>query len=105
MRNQALSLYRDILRLHRSKLPSNLRILGDDYIKKEFRLHKTIKDEQVFVFLNSWKSYAETLRKQSKNFGYNLDSTVLQDLGPEQLTKLEELKSEAKKAFEEVKKG
>ncbi|KAL7563621.1 hypothetical protein ACA910_013361 [Epithemia clementina (nom. ined.)] len=35
------SLYRSILRAHRQYLPMEMRVLGDSYVKTEFRLHTT----------------------------------------------------------------
>ena len=43
----ALNLYRRILRLHRWKLPQEMRHLGDSYVKEEFRLHRTANATQV----------------------------------------------------------
>lgn len=46
MRSRALlpplSLYRRILRVHRKKLDPESRLLGDLYVKSEFRAHKNI---------------------------------------------------------------
>jgi Complex1_LYR-like len=39
-----LPLYRRILRAHRKHLPVELRILGDKYVKKEFRDHKSVEN-------------------------------------------------------------
>lgn len=33
-------LYRRLLRAHRKHLPAEMRILGDEYIKAEFRAHR-----------------------------------------------------------------
>ena len=35
----ALRLYRQIMKLHMKKMPNELRLFGDLYIKQEFRLH------------------------------------------------------------------
>lgn len=37
-----LQLYRRILRVHRKKLEPEMRILGDGYVKSEFRAHKDV---------------------------------------------------------------
>lgn len=39
-----LQLYRRILRAHRRKLPGEMRVLGDSYVKNEFRAHKTAEN-------------------------------------------------------------
>lgn len=37
-----IPLYRRILRAHRKHLPVEMRVLGDKYVKKEFRDHKLV---------------------------------------------------------------
>jgi hypothetical protein len=39
-----LPLYRRILRGHRNHLPAEMRILGDMYVKKEFRDHRDVEN-------------------------------------------------------------
>jgi hypothetical protein len=39
-----LQLYRRILRVHRRKLDPEMRILGDSYVKAEFRAHRTVEN-------------------------------------------------------------
>jgi hypothetical protein len=39
-----LQLYRRILRVHRRKLDPEMRILGDSYIKSEFRAHRNVEN-------------------------------------------------------------
>ncbi len=46
-------LYKTILRLHRA-LPSEIRELGDQYVRDEFRRHKTIEKEYVAPFMLEW---------------------------------------------------
>ena len=36
---QVLTLYRQILRAHRVRLPTPMRVLGDGYAREEFRRH------------------------------------------------------------------
>ena len=43
-----LHLYRRILRVHRNKLDPEMRILGDLYVKAEFRAHKEV-DNPVHI--------------------------------------------------------
>ena len=37
-----IPLYRRLLRVHRKKLPPEMRLLGDEYIKSEFRAHRNV---------------------------------------------------------------
>lgn len=39
-----LQLYRRILRVHRRKLQPEMRVLGDSYVKNEFRAHKNVEN-------------------------------------------------------------
>lgn len=49
----ALAVYRRVLRVHR-KMPPQLRLLGDQYAKDEFRRHKTAAPEHVKPFMVAW---------------------------------------------------
>ncbi|XP_043073125.1 succinate dehydrogenase assembly factor 3, mitochondrial-like isoform X2 [Puntigrus tetrazona] len=48
------ALYKRILLLHRF-MPVDLRALGDQYVKDEFRRHKTATDEEATRFLTEWQ--------------------------------------------------
>ncbi|GAV08444.1 hypothetical protein RvY_18130 [Ramazzottius varieornatus] len=58
-------LYKAVLRLHRG-LPTELKILGDKYVREEFRRHKTADRNSDYVrgFMIEWTDYAITLAKQ-----------------------------------------
>jgi hypothetical protein len=43
-----IPLYRRLLRAHR-KLPSDMRLLGDEYVKSEFRAHREIENPAHIV--------------------------------------------------------
>lgn len=74
-------LYRRILRAHRS-LPQEMRSLGDDYVKAEFRRHKDVTNKvHIIGFLSQWKVYLDELPAgpEAKGFtGKKLDPTVLE---------------------------
>ena len=44
-----LALYRRVLRAHRRHLPSELRVLGDGYVKNEFRAHQNVENPAQVV--------------------------------------------------------
>ena len=46
-------LFKAILRLHRG-MPQELKALGDQYVKDEFRRHKDADPQFVPVFMNEW---------------------------------------------------
>ncbi|NP_001404649.1 succinate dehydrogenase assembly factor 3, mitochondrial isoform c precursor [Mus musculus] len=49
------ALYRRILLLHRA-LPPDLKALGDQYVKDEFRRHKTVGPGEAQRFLKEWEN-------------------------------------------------
>lgn len=49
------ALYRRILLLHRV-LPPDLKALGDQYVKDEFRRHKTVGSAEAQRFLQEWEA-------------------------------------------------
>ncbi|KAG8519873.1 Succinate dehydrogenase assembly factor 3, mitochondrial [Galemys pyrenaicus] len=49
------ALYRRILALHRV-LPPDLKALGDQYVKDEFRRHKTVGSDEAQRFLQEWEA-------------------------------------------------
>ncbi|CAE6499577.1 unnamed protein product [Rhizoctonia solani] len=65
-------LLRRLLRLHRS-LPTEMRILGDDYVKAEdveFRRHQKIDNPvHIIGFLSQWKMYLDQLEQQANSAG------------------------------------
>ena len=52
-RKFSLRLYRAILTTHRS-LPSEMRAIGDIYVREEFKLHKNAKPEHLQPFFDQW---------------------------------------------------
>ncbi|KAI8279406.1 Succinate dehydrogenase assembly factor 3 [Colletotrichum sp. SAR11_57] len=50
-----IPLYRRLLRAHRKYLPTEMRLLGDDYIKAEFRAHRTVDNPAHLVEGDQWK--------------------------------------------------
>lgn len=48
-----IPLYRRLLRAHRKHLPRDERLMGDEYIKSEFRAHKDIDNPVHIVRENS----------------------------------------------------
>lgn len=46
-----IPLYRRLFRAHRKFLPKESRVLGDEYIKKEFRQHQNIENPMHIVRL------------------------------------------------------
>ncbi|CAG8566502.1 4090_t:CDS:1 [Cetraspora pellucida] len=107
-----LALYRQLLRAHR-KLPPSLRLLGDDYVKSEFRRHQNITNPiHIVGFLSEWQSYLEEIRQQSKlesteeiKFGKKIELEDLEKFSDQQLGQLYELRNETKVAISKPKKS
>ena len=93
--SRGVVLFRAILKEHRNKLPSHMRMLGDDYVRNEFKQHKTAKPEQLAMFFTAWDNYLELMHKQEGRFGRDLDEDTKSNLNEEQVNKLKELKAEA----------
>lgn len=96
-------LYRQILRLHRL-LPSELKVLGDNYVKTEFKLHRQIKDLSLLeTFYKEWSIYSENILEQvshdfktnsaEKSLGSKLELKRLSEFNDDQLYNLMELRS------------
>lgn len=65
---QLAALYRQVLRVHRDKLPGPLRMLGDGYAAEEFRRHLKGKTTaaQWQEFGTQWQSYVSALREDTQ---------------------------------------
>lgn len=99
-RVRALSLYRNILKTHITKLPLDLRHLGSSYVRNEFKLHKNVKDGKVLAqFYSAWEGYLEQLMRQAdrgRRFGSDLSDKEHQVMTEAQREKLEQLKVEVR---------
>ncbi|VVC86133.1 succinate dehydrogenase assembly factor 3, mitochondrial [Leptidea sinapis] len=91
-------LYKLIFRVHRA-LPAELRVLGDNYARAEFKRHKQCNADEARIFLNEWTDYAIKLAKQSKpmhqikkgDMGKHLNPEFLDYMSDDQLVQLYEL--------------
>ncbi|TFK50224.1 ACN9-domain-containing protein [Heliocybe sulcata] len=89
-----IPLYRRLLRAHRA-LPLEMRSLGDDYVKAEFRRHRDVTNPvHIIGFLSQWKIYLDELPSgtDAQNFsGKKLDPMLVEKMSAEQLGQLYEL--------------
>lgn len=44
-----IPLYKRLLRTHRKFLPAEMRVLGDEYVKREFRSHRSVENPMHIV--------------------------------------------------------
>ncbi|XP_055598090.1 succinate dehydrogenase assembly factor 3, mitochondrial [Uranotaenia lowii] len=92
-------LYKTILRLHRG-LPEALQPLGNQYVRDEFRRHKTCGEPEAKLFMHEWTDYAIQLANQLglkgkpktiDTLGNDIDTAKLGDFRDEQVVQLYEL--------------
>ncbi|KAF9233176.1 ACN9-domain-containing protein [Melanogaster broomeanus] len=98
-----IPLYRRLLRAHR-RLPVEMRSLGDDYVKAEFRRHQKVTNPvYIMGFLTQWKMYLDELPQDptAKSFK-KLDATVFEKMSPEQLGQLYELMHATKNVWKPI---
>ncbi|XP_034487147.1 succinate dehydrogenase assembly factor 3, mitochondrial [Drosophila innubila] len=95
-------LYKTILRLHRG-LPTELRVLGDNYVRDEFRRHLKCNPMEAQLFMTEWARYASTITEQvglrgkpKGELGEQLDAEAVEMLKDDQVVQLYELMLAAK---------
>ncbi|OSS46328.1 hypothetical protein B5807_08673 [Epicoccum nigrum] len=92
-----IPLYRTILRTHRKKLPVEQRVLGDMYVKAEFRAHKDIDNPvQIIGFLSEWQMYAQAIEGDTWK-GEKMDKAKIDKMSDQQIGQLYELMQAIKK--------
>jgi hypothetical protein len=68
-----------------------MRLLGDEYVKSEFRLHRDIDNPvQIVGFLTEWQLYAQALEGDTWR-GAKLEKEKLEKMSDEQVGQLYEL--------------
>ncbi|RDD45672.1 Succinate dehydrogenase assembly factor 3, mitochondrial [Trichoplax sp. H2] len=100
-KRQVLNLYKRVLRVNK-QLPKEFRLVGNAYVRDEFKRHKTMAMDEgnVKEFLSEWKMYADHLEvqlKQNHAIGSNLSSQDLNRLSEDQLGQLYHLQEEVTK--------
>ncbi|KAG1820969.1 ACN9-domain-containing protein [Suillus subaureus] len=100
LRQASVALYPPIPRL-----PIEMRSLGDDYVKAEFRRHReTTNPVHIMGFLTQWKMYLDELPRDpsdSRSFK-KLDPTVYEKMSAEQLGQLYEFMHATKEIWKPV---
>lgn len=86
-----IPLYRRLLRAHRKHLPHDMRLLGDEYIKSEFRAHRKVDNAAHLIgFLTEWQLYAQKIEGDSW-VGEKLDPVKVAKMSDQQIGQLYEL--------------
>jgi len=92
-----IPLYRRLLRTHRKKLGSEERVMGDLYLKAEFRRHRDIDNPiHIIGFLSQWQQYGQMLEGDDWK-GQKLDVELLDKLSDQQVGQMYELMQEIQK--------
>ncbi|SPN97062.1 related to acetate non-utilizing protein 9, mitochondrial precursor [Cephalotrichum gorgonifer] len=96
-----LQLYRRLLRAHRTHLPAEMRVLGDEYVKSEFRAHRDVENpSQVITFLSEWQLYAQKVEGERWK-GEKLENGMVERMSEEQVRQLYDLMQAIRKMEEE----
>ncbi|EFX03428.1 acn9 family domain containing protein [Grosmannia clavigera kw1407] len=86
-----IPLYRRLLRAHRNHLPQDMRMLGDEYVKAEFRAHRKVDNPAHLIgFLTEWQLYAQKIEGDSW-VGEKLDPVKVSKMNDQQIGQLYEL--------------
>ncbi|ESZ99521.1 hypothetical protein SBOR_0086 [Sclerotinia borealis F-4128] len=86
-----IPLYRRLFRAHRKHLPREMRLLGDEYIKNEFRQHREVENPvHIIGFLTEWQMYAQKLEGESW-IGERMDKEKIDKMSDQQLGQMYEL--------------
>lgn len=86
-----IPLYRRLLRAHRKFLPHDMRVLGDQYLRSEFRAHKDVENPvHIIGFLSEWQNYAQQIEGDSWR-GQKMDKGKVDKMSDEQLGQMYEL--------------
>lgn len=93
-RKLALGLYRTLLRLHRKRLPPDMRSMGDAVVKHEFREHRAARPEHLAPFFAEWLSYADRLQRGQHLSQTPEDEDIERHMNEEQVKKLRQLRDE-----------
>ncbi|KAF8856941.1 ACN9-domain-containing protein [Acephala macrosclerotiorum] len=86
-----IPLYRRLLRAHRKHLPREMRLMGDEYVKSEFRAHRDTENPvHIIGFLTEWQLYAQKLEGESW-LGERMDPAKIEKMSDQQLGQMYEL--------------
>lgn len=108
-----IPLYRRLLRAHRKHLPKEMRLLGDEYVKSEFRAHRStdnpgrtcttphlshhtslttgcLRTVHIVGFLTEWQTYAQQVEGDTWR-GEKMDKSKVDKMSDQQIGQMYEL--------------
>ncbi|CAE7210349.1 hypothetical protein P3342_012018 [Pyrenophora teres f. teres] len=96
-----IPLYRRLLRSHRKRLGVEERLLGDMYVKAEFRAHRDVENPvQIIGFLSEWQTYCQMLEGDSWKEA-KMDKAKIDKMSDQQIGQLYELMQQIKTQAQE----
>ncbi|KAI4601470.1 acetate non-utilizing protein 9 [Pestalotiopsis sp. 9143b] len=100
-----IPLYRRLFRAHRRHLPREMRLLGDEYIRAEFRSHReTENPAHIIGFLTEWQLYAQKIEGDAWQ-GEKIDPAKIEKMSDQQMGQLYELMQAIRKHASEEGEG
>ncbi|KAK6206063.1 hypothetical protein LQW54_007898 [Pestalotiopsis sp. IQ-011] len=100
-----IPLYRRLFRAHRRHLPREMRLLGDEYIRAEFRSHReTENPAHIIGFLTEWQLYAQKIEGDAWQ-GEKVDPAKIEKMSDQQMGQLYELMQAIRKHTSEEGEG
>ena len=99
-----LKLFKEIMKVHRTKLAGPLKDIGDDYVRHEFRNHRRGKttQSQWQVFVEQWRGYLSFVdgsagsKTPVVNTSGDLSEEIMEAMSPDQRRRVEMLREETK---------
>ncbi|KAL2044855.1 hypothetical protein N7G274_002630 [Stereocaulon virgatum] len=96
-----IPLYRRLLRTHRKHLDPRMRLLGDEYVKSEFRAHRNVENPMHIIgFLTEWQIYAQKIEGDEWK-GETIDKGKIDKMSDQQLGQMYELMQAIRKQGQE----
>jgi len=96
-----IPLYRRLLRSHRKRLGVEERLLGDMYVKAEFRAHRHVENPvQIIGFLSEWQQYCQMLEGDSWKDA-KMEKAKIDKMSDQQIGQLYELMQQIKNKSQE----
>lgn len=92
---ETLKLYRNLLKVHQTKLNEEMRVFGDYFVKSEFTMnYKNSEEDQLKMFNNKWEEYLKEMKnlKDLNNISIN-EKHIKSKMDLDQMKSFNELKN------------
>lgn len=105
--SRLVALYRTVLKAHRRHLPLDMRLVGDMYVRDEFRTFRAFEkpsEGQAGAFFDEWERYVETVRGSPDARPAAITEEEVAAMSDEQRDMLRKLKRETHEYVEAINK-